>query len=391
MTIDRRTFIKNVAVLGLAGTTGCRSSRPLPFPELVASGHPGDLGMAQGKAFASQIDFNLRFYKKWLSQSGKIPIHRLFELTQGFYDIIQSHFPDLLEEIEGIAIGSRLKLLEILMINARTDLYALGERELHKDKIPACTALALLGKRGSTDQLALGQNWDWDTTMAKSPVVLRLKPKNYPAMVTLTEAGMLAKIGFNQYRLGVCLNFLSHQSDGQPGHFGIPIHLLLRVVLKADSIETAIKITQSAPRCASANFLMAQFRDQKPIIRDLELTPKTSAILEPSGHHLVHTNHFLDPSLARGCTSGRGPSTMNRYTRARKQAKQLENVEPDPVKRMQKILVSRQGLPYPISRKGNPDPSDTTLAGIIMDLTRNHLILTVGPPHENPWIVQPGV
>ena len=43
---------------------------------------------------------------------------------------------------------------------------------------------------------------------------------------TLTEAGMLAKIGLNDAGLGVCLNLLNTTADG--GLDGTPIHLLLR-------------------------------------------------------------------------------------------------------------------------------------------------------------------
>jgi hypothetical protein len=63
----------------------------------------------------------------------------------------------------------------------------------------------------------------------------------------------------------------------------------------------------------------------------------------------------------------------------------------DPVRRAQAILESRADLPYPISRHRNPDPSSSTLAGIIMDLTRDRFILTGGAPHMHPWIDLPGV
>jgi hypothetical protein len=58
---------------------------------------------------------------------------------------------------------------------------------------------------------------------------------------------------------------------------------------------------------------------------------------------------------------------------------------------MQRVLVNRENLPYPISRFRNPDPSSSTLAGIIMDLTRNRFILTNGAPHMSPWVERPGV
>lgn len=397
MRVTRRRFVGSMTVLGV-GTMlggprawGTLNESDLPFPELYASGSAGDLGLAHGKAFASQIDYNLAFYKKWLSEYGEVSAARLMEIAGEFVPVIKERFPEMVEEMDGIARGAALKLDEIVLINARTDILAIVEREVQAESLPGCTALALFGEVDGKPALALGQNWDWDPLMARSPVVLRLEPDDAPALVTLTEAGMLAKIGFNQDRLGVCLNFLSHQSDGQPGVFGIPIHCLLRAVLTCQSIEQVVEVVETSPRCASANFLLAQHGAGGPEALDLEITPNEVVSLHPDGSSLVHTNHFITPSLAVGCTSGRGPSTMTRYTSAQLLSGVTELKEADPVTRMEQVLVSREGLPYPISRDPDPDPSISTLSGIVMDLTRNRFILTHGSPHENAWIERPGV
>jgi len=388
MTINRRAFIQSLAAFSVAA---CSKSPQAPFPELEASGMPGDLGLAQGTAFASQIRANLEFYLQWLSQSGQIPNDRLFELARGFAPVLEENFPSMLEEIDGIARGAAMRLEEILLINARTDIMALVEAELASEKVPACTALAIQGRVRGRQVLALCQNWDWDPLLAKAPVVLRLRPSNGPALVTLVEAGMIGKIGFNEHRLGVCLNFLSHQADGRPEGFGVPIHCLLRAAMNCASIEEVVSTVTSAPRCASANFMLAQDGARGPQALDLEISADSLATLRGNDSGLVHTNHFLDPELARGCTTGRGPSTMTRFATAQKLVAELEPTVADPVRRAQIVLESRDKLPYPISREHNPDPSSSTLAGIIMDLTRNRFILTNGAPHRSEWVDRPGI
>jgi isopenicillin-N N-acyltransferase-like protein len=388
MTIDRRAFIQSLAALSV---TACSRRPEAPFPELEASGMPGDLGLAQGRAFASQIRANLEFYLHWLSQSGQVPTARLFELARGFGPVLEEHFPSMLEEIDGIAQGAGMRPEEILLINARTDIMALAEAEIASEKVPACTALAIQGRVRGKQVLALCQNWDWDPVLADAPVVLRLRPSNGPALVTLVEAGMIGKIGTNEHRLGVCLNFLGHQTDGRPDTFGVPIHCLLRAAMDCSSIEEAVATVASAPRCASANFMLAQHGAGGPRALDLEISANAVATLKGGDAGLVHTNHFLDPELALGCTSGRGPSTMTRFATAEKLMADLEPTVADPVRRAQIILESRDKLPYPISREHNPDPSSSTLAGIIMDLTRNRFILTNGAPHRSEWIDRPGV
>jgi isopenicillin-N N-acyltransferase-like protein len=297
----------------------------------------------------------------------------------------------MLEEIDGIARGASMRLEEILLINARTDILALVEAELAAEKVPACTALAIQGRVRGKQVLVMCQNWDWDPKLAEAPVVLRLQPSNGPALVTLVEAGMIGKIGFNENRLGVCLNFLSHQADGRPDAFGVPIHCLLRAAINCSSIEEVVTTVASAPRCASANFMLAQNNAVGPLALDLEITADAVATLKGGDAGLVHTNHFLDSELALGCTSGRGPSTMTRFATAEKLVADLEPTVADPVRRAQTVLESRAELPYPISREHNPDPSSSTLAGIIMDLTRNSFILTKGAPHRNEWVDLPGV
>lgn len=388
MSLTRRAFVSSLAALGLAG---CAKPQSPPFPELEASGGPGDLGMAQGRAFADRIRANLAFYIDWLSDPSRFPADRLLDLALDFAPVLGEHFPDILEEIEGIARGAGLSLAEVLLINARTDLKAIVDGEMAtREAVPACTALALTGEVDGRPALALSQNWDWSPRLADAPVVLRLRPTNGPALVTLVEAGMTGKIGFNEHRLGVCLNFLGHASDAPPGIVGVPIHCLLRAAMSCAGLGEAADLIDAVPRCASANFLLAQHRESGPAAVDLEISPGAVARLTNPGIDLIHTNHYLDPELVAGCTSVGGPSTMTRQATAERLAVELSEIR-DPVRRAERILESRDGLPYPISRHHNPDPDSSTLAGIVMDLTRNRFILARGAPHRSTWVDRPGV
>jgi len=254
---------------------------------------------------------------------------------------------------------------------------------------PRQPARSCVGKASAYPSLA--QNWDWNNALSDAPVILRLRPSHGPALVSLIEAGMIGKIGFNEDRLGVCLNFLSHASDGDPTRLGVPIHLLLRAALNCRSLDEVVQSIDAVPRCASANFLLAQHDVDGPRALDLESAPVAVAVTRTADTDLIHTNHFLDPALAEGSTSGRGPSTTKRYARAVQLASELATTEADPVRRAQTILECRDDLPYPISRFDNPTPSSSTLAGIVMDLTRNRFVLTRGAPHMSQWVKTPGV
>jgi isopenicillin-N N-acyltransferase-like protein len=387
MTLTRRRFVTTLAAMGIVG---CSKTPEPPFPELEAAGLPGDLGLAQGRAFADRIRSNLRFYIDWLSESGRFSREELLARAGSFGPVLADHMPDILEEIDGIARGAGMSLDEILLINARTDVRAMVDAELASEAVPACTALALTGSVDGQTALALSQNWDWDPALADAPVVLRLRPDGGPALVSLVEAGMTGKIGFNEHRLGVCLNFLGHASDGRPGEVGVPIHCLLRAAMNCRDLDEVVTLIRSVPRSASANFLLAQHSDGGPRAIDLEISPDGVGVLTDPDIDLIHTNHFLGRELAMGCDSQDSPSSTTRYANAVRLAGELASVH-DPVLRAERILESRDGLPYPISRHHNPDPDSSTLAGIVMDLTRNRFVLARGAPHRSEWVDRPGV
>ena len=320
MDLSRREFAGGLGALGLLAALdpgAAAKAPPLPFPELSASGSPGAVGLVHGRTFAAQVKDNVAFYVRWLARvTGRSPT-QLLHTARRFKPVLARHHPEILEEIQGIAKGARRLLDELLLVNARTDMLVMAAREKKtrpskraaSSPGPGCTALALLGRVGhGGPRVALGQNWDWRKDLEKHTLVLRVKPRRGPRLVTFTEAGMVGKIGFNEHRLGVCLNFLSHKSDDPDGEVGIPVHCLLRLVMGCRSIEEAHKLVAWAPRCASANFLVARHGSTGPEVLDLEITNGAVGRLRipPGGTYLVHTNHYKNVALSPGCTSGHG-------------------------------------------------------------------------------------
>ena len=89
-----------------------------------------------------------------------------------------------------------------------------------------CTAIAVPRSASVTGGTLLAQNWDWLGGQRGALVVLRVRQPGAPACITLTEAGMLAKIGFNVHGFGLCLNILRSSADGERA--ATPVHPLLR-------------------------------------------------------------------------------------------------------------------------------------------------------------------
>lgn len=406
MLVSRRHFLGGlgaaVGTLALEGIAPAKSQAKLPFAELRLAGSAGQVGFLHGRGAAPLIKRNIAFYLRWFAEVIKLPPKQALAVAARFAEPLRRHLPAMLEEIDGIAKGAGVSRAEILALNARTDLLVVGRSKrakhaglsvdaLHAQARPGCTALALRGGSARHPLLALGQNWDWRRALTGNVVLLRVARSGAPRLLTLTEAGMVGKIGFNEHGLGVCLNFLGHKSERPEGPLGLPVHVLLRAVLEQKTLADAYKLVAWAPRSASANFLMAQHaRGAAPAAIDLEWTPTAMARLPLAGAALVHTNHFRDAALAPGCDSGFGKSTMNRLQRAEKRAAELAAVA-DPAQRMQQILRDRVGAPLSVSKTATKGSRSQTLASIVMDLSRNRLWLCAGEPHRGRYVSRPGV
>jgi isopenicillin-N N-acyltransferase-like protein len=90
----------------------------------------------------------------------------------------------------------------------------------------------------ATGTTLLAQSWDWLGAQRAVLVLMRVTESDGSTCLMLTEAGMLIEIGLNSHGFGVCLNILRSTDDGtRPG---VPVHVLLRALLKRRSVGEAI-------------------------------------------------------------------------------------------------------------------------------------------------------
>ena len=145
---------------------------------------PGERGEAFGRAQAGPVAHTLAVYRRMFAET-----HGVDAREAG----AEVRLPDAArEEIAGIARGAEQDELELRAVNARTEILAGA----------GPTECSVVGAGG-----LLAQNWDWHPDFARLDRDLdRRAPDGWFA--TLTEAGMLAKIGLNDAGLGVCLNLL---------------------------------------------------------------------------------------------------------------------------------------------------------------------------------------
>jgi isopenicillin-N N-acyltransferase-like protein len=278
------------------------------FPIIEVDGTPRNRGQQHGAQARKRIDRSVATYARLFAFCG-IDWAGAQKLGAGYRDLIGDLDRELLEEIEGIAAGSGRHVNEILALNSRTEILPPtypGQPHPDRKAIAACnaaggipdwgecTSIAVKPSMSATGTTLLAQNWDWLGAQRAALVVLRCTETDGSSCLTLTEAGMLAKIGLNSHGFGVCLNILRSADDGSKP--GVPVHVLLRALLKRRSVEDAVAFASKLVFGASSNVLCA---DAGGATAALEFSPRGLDVIRGAEAALCHTNHFLAEVAAR--------------------------------------------------------------------------------------------
>jgi isopenicillin-N N-acyltransferase-like protein len=281
-----------------------------PLPHHVARERtPGDRGLAFGRAHADAVCSTLRTYRRLLDEAAGVPPSRLAARGDEVAAVVGRRWPDLVEEIEGIAGGAGVDARELVAVNARTEL--LGP--VH------AAECSVIGRVGG-GELRLAQNWDWHPDLAPSRVIVSARPGDGPWFHTVTEAGILAKLGLNGAGVAVGLNFLTCSLDG--GTDGLPIHLLLRAVLdRCERSVDALALLLGAPVSASSCITVATAEAGGDALFAVEVSPGGAAVVWPDASGaLRHTNHFLaGPPHGTDTQPALYPSTLLRLVGLREE------------------------------------------------------------------------
>jgi isopenicillin-N N-acyltransferase-like protein len=271
------------------------ASHASPGPAAVPVAHhvsretsAGERGRAFGAALAPAIAVTVRTYRRLLAEVADLTPGDMRARGAALEGSLGERWPELVEELDGMAAGAGQDLRDLIAVNARTELLAgTGRAE--------CSVIGSL--RGS--DVSVAQTWDWHPDLAPARVVWTVNFPDGAWFSTATEAGILAKLGLNSHGLACALNFLACSADG--GTDGVPIHLLLRLLLeRAKDASQAIELLCGERTSASSAVTVAYAAGLDAELLAVELSPGGATVVRPDAHGwLIHTNHFLSPP-ARG-------------------------------------------------------------------------------------------
>ncbi len=255
---------------------------------------PRDRGAELGERFRDEIDRTVAAYRRlFAARAGSRP----FDVdlwAERAWSSIQELAPAQAEEISGIAAGAGRPVREIAAINARTELLVAA----NPSGVSECSSVVSLPQGGAPFAV---QTWDWYHAMSDGWFHWTIPHPDGRVVETVTEFGMLGKIGVNAYGVGVMLNMLHHANDADriaEGTIGHPVHLMSRRILdEAQSFDDAWKVAQ-APTSASTSLTVL---DRAGAAATIELFPGGPGRLDPEDGLLVRTNHFVSPEGRSGC------------------------------------------------------------------------------------------
>jgi len=284
---------------------------------------------------------------------------------------IREHAPFLWEELEGMSQGSAVPLSRLLILQARAEVM-----RVNKGAPPPleCTTFAVSGRRAGGGTL-FGQNVDLVPLVESFGVVVRHMPKDAPAALLYTTAGLLGHNGLNEAGVGVCANFID---DPAGWGEGLPRYLLSRLALREETAEAARDAALAPPRAASRNLLIA---DDRGTLLDVEALCREAAVLRDVDGLLVHANHLEAPEF-----KGYETPKENSLRRRERLQELLETATtPVTVADVQGFYRDHANAPHTLCAHPFPGRNLQTVVSVIGDLTSRELHATKGAPCGAPY------
>ena len=276
------------------------------------------------------------------------------------------------EELAAVAKGAGQVPELIAALNARTEILA-GSAWMKRAE---CTVLGRAAGIGAGAPW-LVQNWDWNLDAPERLVVWDAAVPG-GRYVSLTEAGMLAKIGVNDRGLALALSVLCHQTDGGP--IGVPVHLILREVLATCSTADEVAALLDEARPSASSCLAVVCRDSPAAM--FEMSPAGVARIEPAaGERLAHTNHFLHADLRAGESNLDAAESIGRLQAVRGSA---PGTPADGKAALASHLDSGGPCRHPEPQQGEL-PAFGTFATVSLSPARGEIEWSVGPPCQGTW------
>ncbi|MGW0801991.1 C45 family autoproteolytic acyltransferase/hydolase [Nonomuraea sp. NPDC002799] len=345
-------------------------------PLIAVEGTYEEMGAELGRRTSPLVERSLATYLRRFRDEAGLTDADVRRWGTIYLDVARRYDTRIAAMLEGLAAGAGQPIEHITALNARTEmLYGTGYRD------EGCTSVAVLPKHTRDRHTLLAQNWDWQPEQGPVTFLLATRDTEGFSVLTLAEAGMLAKSGLNSAGLGVCANLLV--SDRDTGGPGVPYHYLLRGVLQSKTMAEAHRKVLDVRRISSGNLLIA---DAGGEAIDLEVAPDVFGTLLPQDGMITHSNHFQCALPLTDKKAATSALTLLRPTRARHLLEDAAAARTLEIADIVGALRDHYSYPDGICRHVNPDTDAiVSVYSVVMDLDQRDLYIAAYPPCERPY------
>ena len=349
----------------------------------VSSPSAHERGVHYGSAAADLIARAIDYYRAGFAHQAGLGWDQVLDHIQPWQLLIERDFPEILDELAGVAAGAGVQLADILALNCRGEI--IYDNWFHEET-DGCTSFALTDDAAGDGHVYAGQNWDWRHAIRDTVVVLRVVQPPKPTLIMQVEAGQIGRHGANSTGLALNANGLGGRFDDA---VGMPQTIIRRAVLDAPNLADALKILTWTKAHIPSNALVTH-RDGFSI--DIETTPGGHGWEYAVNGLLVHGNHYQVLNDNHRLVS---PDSLIRVPQARKGLAKAAVCEKSEDVRTAIHAAMSDHLGHPDSLCAHPDERlpaveqwSTTLSSCV-DLTTGEYFVAPGSPCESPYELIP--
>jgi isopenicillin-N N-acyltransferase-like protein len=366
----------------------------MPSPRVieVSSASALERGKQYGAEAADLIAAAIAYYRESFARQAGLSWPEALAHSAPWQMLVEQDFPEILEEMAGVAEGAGVELAEIVALNCRGEIAYdnwFTQPPGSRPEIDGCTSFSLTDGAAGDGHVYAGQNWDWRHAIRGTVVVLRVVQPPKPTLVMQVEAGQIGRHGANSRGIALNANGLGGRIDDS---IGVPQTVIRRAVLDADNIADALKTLTWTKAHIPSNALLTH-RDGFSI--DVETTPAGHGWVYPEDGLLVHGNHYEATDPPEADRRLMAPDSLVRVPQARRGLRKAAGAEKsvDVRTAIHTAMSDHLGRPdslcaHPDERVPELDQWSTTLSSCV-DLTTGDYYLAPGSPCEHPYELVP--
>jgi len=337
-----------------------------------ASAPPSQLGFELGTQCKDLAQQMVEDYRQELKQRHNLEWDKAKVAARKYLAFCQDSIPAIVEELQGYARGAELSLDDVFTT-------VFWDYSGEKERISGCTDFVVSANLTQEKHVFMAHNEDFNHRFANYLCLVRAKPQNAPAFLSVTPGGILFGVGLNSAGLGFSGNGLSPNDT----RVGIPSSMIFHAMYGARTIVEALTYANLPHKGSSDNYVVADNNSQ---IYSIEGSATDFELIYAIDGYLVHTNHYVTQKMRRYegdfLKFVRGyMCSVCRYNRALSLLRESEEIS---LQRVMEILRDHANSPCSICRhvdeKVKVEDRMKTIYSTVVDVTAQEMWVCYGNP-----------